>query len=70
MQSQQNLNLVPLSLPKGGGASQGMGESLGSAGPDGMASLSIPLPLSAGCRGRRVFPWLRIHPASRHISAR
>lgn len=36
------------SLPKGGGAIQGMGESLGTPGPSGMASMSLPLPISAG----------------------
>ncbi|TPG61558.1 SpvB/TcaC N-terminal domain-containing protein [Ewingella americana] len=37
-----------LSLPKGGGAIQGMGEALNNAGPDGVASLSLPLPISTG----------------------
>ena len=36
------------SLPKGGGAIQGMGEALGSVGMSGMASFSIPLPISPG----------------------
>lgn len=36
------------SLPKGGGAIQGMGESLGAPGPSGLASMSLPLPISAG----------------------
>ncbi|HGM4777328.1 TPA: SpvB/TcaC N-terminal domain-containing protein [Serratia marcescens] len=58
---QQNINLVPPSLPKGGGSSQGMGESLGAAGPDGMASLSIPLPLSSG---RGVAPSLTLSYSS------
>ena len=36
------------SLPKGGGAMQGMGEALGAPGPSGLASMSLPLPISAG----------------------
>lgn len=36
------------SLPKGGGAIQGMGESLGVPGPSGQASMSLPLPISVG----------------------
>ncbi|QXH74806.1 toxin [Pseudomonas atacamensis] len=36
------------SLPKGGGAIQGMGEALGTVGMTGMASLTLPLPISAG----------------------
>lgn len=35
-------------LPKGGGALRGMGETLGEVGVTGQASLSIPLPISAG----------------------
>ncbi|HFJ4510810.1 TPA: SpvB/TcaC N-terminal domain-containing protein [Salmonella enterica] len=34
------------SLPKGGGAITGMGESLGTAGPTGMATMSLPLPIT------------------------
>lgn len=42
------VTVTPPSLPKGGGALTGMGESLGQAGPTGMSSLSVPLPVSAG----------------------
>ncbi|WP_240775716.1 SpvB/TcaC N-terminal domain-containing protein [Nissabacter sp. SGAir0207] len=35
-------------LPKGGGALTGMGEMCGQAGPDGAATMTIPLPISAG----------------------
>lgn len=35
-------------LPKGGGALTGMGEMCGEAGPDGAATMIIPLPISAG----------------------
>lgn len=44
----QQVGVAPLSLPKGGGAISGMGESLGAIGPSGLASLSVPLPISAG----------------------
>ncbi|WP_318367313.1 SpvB/TcaC N-terminal domain-containing protein [Enterobacter sp.] len=43
--------LIPvseLSLPKGGATHQGMGEALSPAGPDGGATLALPLPVSAG----------------------
>ncbi|WP_413496489.1 SpvB/TcaC N-terminal domain-containing protein, partial [Morganella psychrotolerans] len=36
------------SLPKGGGALTGLSGQAGAAGPDGAASLSLPLPVSAG----------------------
>ncbi|MDE9535786.1 SpvB/TcaC N-terminal domain-containing protein [Xenorhabdus bovienii] len=48
MQSSKNLKLEMPSLPKGGGSLYGMGESLGAVGPDGLASLSLPLPVSGG----------------------
>ncbi|MDR0217365.1 MAG: virulence protein [Enterobacteriaceae bacterium] len=48
MQNSNNLKLETPSLPKGGGALYGMGESLGAVGPDGLASLSLPLPISGG----------------------
>jgi hypothetical protein len=48
MQQSDAVKIESPSLPKGGGAIQGMGESLTFAGPDGMASLSLPLPVSAG----------------------
>jgi len=40
--------ITPPALPKGGGAITGMGESLAAAGPTGMASMSLPLPISEG----------------------
>ncbi|WP_387465323.1 SpvB/TcaC N-terminal domain-containing protein [Photorhabdus sp. RM323S] len=48
MQNSQNFSITELSLPKGGGAITGMGEALTPSGPDGMAALSLPLPISAG----------------------
>ncbi len=42
------VSVTPPSLPKGGGALTGMGESLGQAGPGGMASMALPLPITAG----------------------
>ncbi|KJG84530.1 toxin, partial [Yersinia pestis subsp. microtus bv. Ulegeica] len=46
--SKQQVAVAPLSLPKGGGAITGMGDSLGPIGPSGMATLTLPLPISAG----------------------
>ncbi|ENV9893757.1 SpvB/TcaC N-terminal domain-containing protein, partial [Salmonella enterica] len=40
--------VTPPSLPKGGGTLSGMGEALGQAGPGGTASMTLPLPVSAG----------------------
>ncbi|ERT14991.1 SpvB/TcaC N-terminal domain-containing protein [Photorhabdus temperata] len=48
MQNSQEFSITELSLPKGGGAITGMGEALTPTGPDGMAALSLPLPISAG----------------------
>lgn len=48
MQYSDSLKIEQPSLPAGGGTLNGMGESLAAAGPDGTASLSIPLPVSAG----------------------
>lgn len=42
------VSVTPPSLPKGGGALTGMGESLGQAGPTGLASMALPLPITAG----------------------
>lgn len=42
------ISVTPPSLPKGGGALTGMGESLGQAGPTGLASMTLPLPITAG----------------------
>ncbi|MFA3780990.1 SpvB/TcaC N-terminal domain-containing protein [Yersinia sp. 1652 StPb PI] len=46
--NKQQIGVAPLSLPKGGGAMTGMGESLGAIGSSGLASLTVPLPISAG----------------------
>lgn len=46
--AQTKSGITPPSLPKGGGAITGMGESLGQAGPTGMATMTIPLPVTAG----------------------
>lgn len=48
MQNSDNLNLKAPSLPKGGGALTGLSGQMGAAGPDGSATLSVPLPISAG----------------------
>ncbi|WP_323072474.1 SpvB/TcaC N-terminal domain-containing protein [Mycetohabitans endofungorum] len=41
-----NVSVPSLSLPKGGGAIQGLGETLSAGGVSGTASLSLPLPLT------------------------
>jgi Salmonella virulence plasmid 65kDa B protein/Insecticide toxin TcdB middle/C-terminal region/Insecticide toxin TcdB middle/N-terminal region len=46
--TKQQVGVAPLSLPKGGGAITGMGDSLGAIGPSGMATLTLPLPISTG----------------------
>ncbi|CAM3572162.1 MULTISPECIES: insecticidal toxin complex toxin subunit YenB [Yersinia] len=61
MQNSQEMAITTLSLPKGGGAINGMGESVGQAGPDGMVTFSIPLPFSAG---RGVAPALSLSYSS------
>lgn len=50
MENQNNstVSVAPLSLPKGNGTTSGMGETLSGFGPDGMMSLSLPLPISQG----------------------
>ncbi|WP_036772099.1 SpvB/TcaC N-terminal domain-containing protein [Photorhabdus australis] len=48
MQDSPKVSVTTLSLPKGGGAINGMGETLNTAGPEGAATLSLPLPLSSG----------------------
>ncbi|WP_405470480.1 SpvB/TcaC N-terminal domain-containing protein [Morganella morganii] len=48
MQHSENINPQAPSLPKGGGALTGLSGQAGAAGPDGAASLSLPLPISAG----------------------
>ncbi|MCD4506929.1 hypothetical protein LQR30_22940 [Chromobacterium piscinae] len=47
-QKQENLAVSPISLPKGGGAIRGMDAALGAVGPNGAASMSLPLPVSPG----------------------
>jgi hypothetical protein len=47
-QQSQSVAVTAPSLPKGGGAIPGMGEALGHVGPTGLATMSIPLPISAG----------------------
>lgn len=42
------VTLTAPSLPKGGGAIQGLGESLNPSGPTGTATLTLPLPISTG----------------------
>ncbi|WP_440862531.1 SpvB/TcaC N-terminal domain-containing protein [Symbiopectobacterium purcellii] len=48
MQNTEQPRLTPPSLPSGGGAISGLKGNIASAGPDGAAILSIPLPISAG----------------------
>ncbi|PHM60735.1 hypothetical protein Xsto_03703 [Xenorhabdus stockiae] len=48
MKKSSTFNVTELSLPKGGGNITGMGEAMTPAGPDGMANISLPLPISAG----------------------
>ncbi|MBP4044868.1 SpvB/TcaC N-terminal domain-containing protein [Chromobacterium violaceum] len=47
-QQQENLAVSPISLPKGGGSIRGMEAALGAVGPNGAASMSLPLPISPG----------------------
>lgn len=61
MQYSDSLKIEQPSLPAGGGSVNGMGESLAAAGPDGTASLSIPLPVSGG---RGVSPALALSYSS------
>lgn len=48
MQDTGSLPFTPPSLPSGGGAITGLKGNVASSGPDGAATLSIPLPVSAG----------------------
>lgn len=48
MQNSDTLSLSAPSLPKGGGALSGLSGTAGAAGPDGAATFSLPLPVSAG----------------------
>lgn len=46
--AQPSVAITEPSLPKGGGAMHGVSATLGQVGPTGMASMSLPLPISAG----------------------
>ncbi|HDS6529001.1 TPA: virulence protein [Klebsiella aerogenes] len=48
MQYSQNVQLEPPSLPKGGGAITNIGGKVGAVGPDGAATLALPLPITTG----------------------
>lgn len=48
MQNTDSLTLNAPSLPKGGGALTGLSGQMGAVGPDGAATLSVALPVSAG----------------------
>ncbi|MBZ5788752.1 toxin [Burkholderia contaminans] len=48
MQQDASVTVQGLTLPKGGGAITGLGDTLGPVGPSGMAGLSLPLPVSTG----------------------
>ncbi|EMJ9867329.1 virulence protein [Salmonella enterica] len=48
MQNTAQPRLTPPSLPSGGGAISGLKGDIAAAGPDGAATLSIPLPVSTG----------------------
>jgi hypothetical protein len=48
MPAADNLTLTPPALPKGGGSLPGMATTPGAIGPDGQATLTLPLPISAG----------------------
>ena len=48
MQNSEQLSLTTPRLPSGGGAISGMKGNIASAGPDGAASFTLPLPVSAG----------------------
>ena len=48
MRNTESLPFTPPSLPSGGGAITGLKGDVSAAGPDGAATLNIPLPVSAG----------------------
>lgn len=48
MQNTESVQLNAPSLPKGGGAISGLKGDMAAAGPDGAATLHLPLPVSAG----------------------
>lgn len=58
---QQGVILPAIAFPKGGGAIQGMGEALNGGGVSGSATLTLPIPVSAG---RGFAPSLALHYAS------
>jgi hypothetical protein len=60
-QSASNVALSEPTLPKGGGAMRGLGEALGPVGASGVATMTLPLPISAG---RGYAPQLALRYAS------
>ncbi|WP_129518503.1 SpvB/TcaC N-terminal domain-containing protein [Burkholderia stabilis] len=48
MQQDTSISVQSLSLPKGGGAIVGLGDSMSPAGPTGMAGWSLPVSVSSG----------------------
>nr|WP_241391372.1 hypothetical protein [Serratia proteamaculans]ULG12096.1 SepB [Serratia entomophila]ULG12391.1 SepB [Serratia entomophila]ULG16023.1 SepB [Serratia proteamaculans]ULG18424.1 SepB [Serratia proteamaculans]ULG19599.1 SepB [Serratia proteamaculans] len=48
MQNHQDMAITAPTLPSGGGAVTGLKGDIAAAGPDGAATLSIPLPVSPG----------------------
>ncbi|MHC8331196.1 SpvB/TcaC N-terminal domain-containing protein [Pseudomonas sp. LB3P25] len=48
MNEQADIHVTPATLPKGGGAIQGIGHGLGAVGSSGTATCEIPLPVSPG----------------------
>ncbi|MDI6539539.1 SpvB/TcaC N-terminal domain-containing protein [Pantoea ananatis] len=48
MSDTTSLQFTPPTLPSGGGSITGMRSEMGSAGPDGAATLNLPLPVSSG----------------------
>lgn len=48
IQNREQPGFTPPSLPSGGGAITGLKGDMAAAGPDGAATLSVPLPVSAG----------------------
>lgn len=61
MKNSDMIKIEAPSLPEGGGSLKGMGESLSAAGPDGVVSFSLPLPVSSG---RGVAPELALSYSS------
>ncbi len=48
MNHDDSLNIIPPSLPKGGGAIRSLGDGLGAVGARGAATYALPLPISPG----------------------